>query len=55
MWGAIDLAFVRVVEIDLVSVWWLKITRFSVSIEFDLVFVSVVEIDLISLWGMNLT
>ena len=54
MWGAIDLAFVRVVEIDLVSVWWLKITRFSVSIEFDLVFVSVVEIDLISLWGVEL-
>ena len=54
VWGSIDLAFVRVVEIDLVFVRWPKITWFECEHRTDFVFVWVVEIDLVSLWGIGL-
>ena len=54
MWGSIDLAFVRVVEINLFLYAGRISIGFSVSIELDFVLVWVVEIDLISLWGIEL-
>ena len=52
---SIDLALVRVVEIDQVFYAGPKSLGFSVSIEFDFVFAWMVEIDLIFCGGSNLT